>query len=159
MGVDAHGKNPTSESGKYFRNSWWWWRPLADYVIAIAPEIALHCTHWQSNDGDGLNEAYSRALADRLQSEIDAGRTEKYARGYASKHEAMPNEPCRICAGTGTRKPVPETGAGDLATGIKCNGCNGDGYVRPKDTWYPFDVENAQNFANFLRDCGGFSID
>jgi hypothetical protein len=32
MGMDLHGKNPTTEEGEYFRNNIWSWGPLADYI-------------------------------------------------------------------------------------------------------------------------------
>src|SRR5262249_29445884 len=83
------------------------WHPLADYVCEVAPEIAHKCQYWHTNDGDGLNACDSIRLADRLQAEVDAGRTESYARIYQSKQAAMPKEPCIICGGTGTRHPVP----------------------------------------------------
>lgn len=159
MGMDVYGRKPTSETGKYFRNSVWWWRPLATYACAVAPDIAAHCKCWQSNDGDGLNAKQSAQLADRLQAEIDAGRTLLYAKRYTGAQEASPDEPCWLCEGTGTQRPVPERGAGDLKTGIKCNSCDGRGYVRPDSTHYPFSVENVQRFVAFLRDCGGFNID
>ena len=39
MGMDIHARNPTGERGAYFRNNVWWWRPLADYCITVAPDI------------------------------------------------------------------------------------------------------------------------
>ena len=53
--MDAFGKNPTSETGEYFRANIWWWGNLASYCCTATPEITKHCTHWGSNDGDGLN--------------------------------------------------------------------------------------------------------
>lgn len=159
MGMDVFGKAATSEAGKYFRNNVWWWRPLADYAREVAPEITKACKYWQTNDGDGLDAAASIALADKLQGEIDAGRTLAYQRVYTSKLEQMANEPCSLCDGTGTRLPIPHRGAGDpKTTGIRCNACSGLGYVRPNETKYPFDVENVQNFVTFLRACGGFKV-
>jgi hypothetical protein len=158
MGMDVCGLNPTTEEGKCFGNSCWSWRPLADYVNEIAPGIASKCRYWQSNDGDGLNAADALELAAILQAEIDSGRCERYARIRASAQEMAPNEPCDLCDGTGTRKPIPERGAGDLVSGITCNGCAGTGWVRPWLEHYPFDVENVREFVAFLRGCGGFAI-
>ena len=84
MGMDVYGKNPSSEIGKYFRNNVWWWRPLAEYAIKTAPEICAPCKYWGSNDGDGLDAAGAVALADALQAEVNANRTEAYSRAYAS---------------------------------------------------------------------------
>jgi hypothetical protein len=178
MGMDVYGNNPTSETGDYFRLNVWWWHPLANYCCEVAPEITAPCTHWHSNDGDGLDAERAGALAEALQREISAGRTAAYEKIYTSKQEMAPNEPCDICDGTGTRKPVPERelpegdevfvmfcgpepeiGAGDPNNGgIKCNGCDGTGTVRPWATNYPFSVEKVEKFVAFLRECGGFCI-
>ncbi|MBR0693639.1 hypothetical protein [Bradyrhizobium lablabi] len=159
MGMDVIGKKPSTEEGKYFRNNVWWWRPLAGYCCEVAPEITSKCTYWQSNDGDGLGKRDAIKLADVLQKEIESGRTLSFQRRYTSAQEMTANEPCPICAGTGTRLPVPHRGAGDpKTTGIKCNGCDGNGTRRPYSTDYPFDVENVQKFVAFLRGCGGFQI-
>ena len=158
MGMDVCGRKPTSDEGEYFRNNVWWWRPLADYCVRIAPDIAAQCKYWQSNDGDGLDERNSLALADLLQAEIDSGRCASFARVRESGLELLPNECCEACEGTGTRKPPPEYGAGDLLTGVKCNGCNGEGVREPWARAYQFDVENVRHFVGFLRCCGGFEI-
>jgi hypothetical protein len=177
MGMDVLGKNPTSEAGEYFRNNAWYWRPLAEYCFEVAPDVAALCKHWGTNDGDGLDERNSLLLADALQREIDSGRCKRWGEVRASERERLPNEPCKLCEATGTRKPLPEIvpgdedelfprykgeielGAGDPANGgIKCNACNGEGYVRPWATWYAFEVENVQEFVTFLRASGGFAI-
>jgi hypothetical protein len=160
MGMDVSGRKPTTEQGKYFRNSVWWWGPLANYIWQVAPEIAGHCEDWLTNEGDGLNAEDSAALANKLQQEIDAGRTERYAVIYAAEQELTPNEPCRVCKGTGIlRGPAAgECGAGDMLTGIKCNNCDGNGFGPAFSTYYPFSTDNVRNFVAFLRGCGGFSI-
>lgn len=159
MGMDVYGKNPRTEEGKYFRNNVWWWRPLATYVCEVAPDITAACKYWQSNDGDGLDDAGSVALAGRLDAEVKSGRCAIYEKKYTEELEATPNEPCIICAGTGTRKAVPEIGAGDPKSGgVQCNCCEGLGFVRPNSTYYPFSVENVEEFITFLRACGGFEV-
>ncbi len=159
MGMDVIGNEPKNKCGEYFCNDVWSWRPLATYVCEVAPEISAGCKYWQSNDGDGLNREDSIKLADLLQKEIDNGRTEKYARLRQSKIEQMPNEPCWLCDGAGTRKPYPEWGAGDPSKdGIVCNLCEGNGYAQASDSAYRFCTQNVQGFANFLRNCGGFEI-
>jgi hypothetical protein len=178
MGMDVYGQNPTSEEGKHFRNNAWAWRPLADYCIEVAPDITAQCKHWHTNDGDGLDGRNSLLLADALQREIDSGRCKRWGQIRESELERMPNKPCWLCDATGTRKkppPIPESGdldavlaciageaaergAGDPATGIKCNVCNGEGYIRPSAIEYPFAVDNVQEFVTFLRRSGGFEI-
>jgi hypothetical protein len=49
--------------------------------------------------------------------------------------------------------------ADDLKEGsIKCNKCQGAGYVRPWASHYPFSTENVAAFVAFLRESGGFAI-
>jgi hypothetical protein len=157
MGMDIHGSDPTSARGEYFGINWLWWHPLADYCVMCAPDTWAACGHWDR--GDGLDAAGAVALAETLQKEVDAGRTESYARRYASEQELMPDEPCATCAGTGVRKPEPHCGAGDpKESGIKCNWCQGAGYRRPRATNRSFSTQNVAAFAAFLRESGGFSI-
>ena len=158
-GMDIYGRKPTGERGKYFRNDVWWWGPLAATATCIAPDICAPCKHWHTNDRDGLDAAGALALAEALQKEINANRTDAYARRYASDQEMMPNEPCSMCAGTGVRTSGPHRGAGYLKEGgIKCNRCQGNGYARPWASDYAFSTDNVASFAAFLRESGGFVI-
>jgi hypothetical protein len=161
MGMDVHGRNPTGERGDYFRNNAWAWPSLADYCITVAPDICAACTHWYSNDGDGLDAAGALALADALENEIRAKRTQDVERRERSAWDlAFPKEPCDICAGTGVEMPGPQRGAGDLREReFECRWCRGAGYIRPWRAHYPpFSTENVAAFAAFLRESGGFSI-
>lgn len=72
MGMDVYGKAPTSEVGEYFRNNVWWWRPLADYILKVHPDLASSCAEWHSNSADGLNAAESVTLADALDADLAA---------------------------------------------------------------------------------------
>lgn len=159
MGMDVIGKAPTSDTGEYFRNNVWWWRPLARYVCDVAPAITSKCHAWQTNDGDGLGAADAIALAATLERAIAAGETAAYAEAHAAKLAALKEEPCDLCHGTGTRPDGLERfGAEWLKASNGCNGCQGKG-TRPNwDSYYPFTVENAQEFVAFLKDCGGFEI-
>ena len=157
MGVDVYGK-----SGNHFARCYGNWRPLADYIYTVAPEVTANFEHWQSNDGDGLDAAEASALATKLNAELVSGRTEAYAVRDASARAMMPDVGCWLCDGSGTRKPLkphPELGAGDPTTnGIKCNVCHGRGYVCAPGSQYRFDVEDVREFAHFLGQSGGFEI-
>lgn len=161
MGMDVYGKNPKSKTGEYFRNNVWWWRRLWDYCCEIGNGIInddlKSMGHF--NDGAGLDEAGSLELAKRLQEKIDNGETKKTENEYNAFIEALPDEKCTFCNGTGKRRD--KVGAADIAWQEKCGGCNacgGKGTVRPNVAVYPFAVENVQEFADFLKDCGGFEI-
>lgn len=170
MGMEVKGKNPTTKTGEYFRNNVWWWRPLAEYVCEVAPEIAVGCEYWQSNDGDGLDENGARELAGRLREEIASGRTATYAMDRQTKLDALPREKCEWCKGTGVRRDwlgtemaMPEkviTVESHPRYGERgwCNGCDGVGSKESMECSYGFSVENVQKFAEFLEASGGFEI-
>ena len=77
MGMDVYGKNPTSEKGSYFRNNVWWWRPLWDYCLEVAPELCSDVSG-HTNDGEGLDEAGAIALSEILFQELWDGKTAQY---------------------------------------------------------------------------------
>lgn len=79
MGMDISGKAASSETGKYFRNNYWWWRPLARYIEAMHPDLYAKCKYWESNDGKGLNAEDAHALGKRLILDADMGRVDAYA--------------------------------------------------------------------------------
>lgn len=149
MGMDVFGKNPRSVTGEYFRRNVWGWHPLWRYCEEHAPVCAsVACGH--SNDGDGLNDADSITLADILQARIDSGLCADDLFEYRDSLDAMPDEVCDLCGGTGKRS--------DMVVTNGCNKCLGKGSVRPMDTWYTLDMDDITEFIAFLRDCGGFEI-
>jgi len=171
MGMDVYGKKPKNEVGEYFRNSVWWWRPLASYITSQGPQqITGKCRYWQSNNGAGLSAADSLKLAAWLREEIASGRTATYAMEYQAHMDSLPQHECNWCHGTGTRtdavgiengmdkKVIDEDGHPRKWQTGWCNSCNGHGKVDDSDTHYPFSVENCVEFATFLENCGGFSI-
>lgn len=79
MGMDAFGKRPTAQVGEYFRNSVWWWHPLADWLVGQFPMLTRKCRYWHSNNGDGLNARQSLKLAEALQGALQEGRVLRYA--------------------------------------------------------------------------------
>lgn len=155
MGMDVYGKAATTEEGGYFRNNVWWWHPLAHYIEDNCPDLHAKAEHWHSNDGDGLGAEDSLKLAEQLQGLIDSGHTQAFNDRERERLKALPDESCKLCEGTGSRREIPNSGAGDTG---KCNGCDSTGKVRPFETHYPFSVENVQEFTTFLKGCGGFEI-
>ncbi|MDD1148842.1 hypothetical protein M5G25_11115 [Pseudomonas sp. TNT2022 ID357] len=154
MDVDVYGKIPSSKVGQYFCNSIGWWNPLWSYCEKIAPDLIPTVNLGHSRNGWGLTDDASRTLSGHLMAAIESGHTKRYADRYRKKLEALPLEPCTICGATGKRTEPPRTGPGEM----HCNGCNGLGQALNPACHYPFEVENVQAFAEFLRDCGGFEI-
>lgn len=154
MGMDVYGKKPLNKEGEYFRNNVWWWHPLWSYCEQVAPEITVLVQHGHSNDGDGLDAHASKMLAKVLRDEVSSGRCAAYQKEWQKQLDDIPDGECTICAGTGKRKEAPNIGAGS----IHCNGCDGKGHKPPMDKWHHFNVENVEEFATFLENCGGFEI-
>ena len=74
----------TSQSGTYFRNNVWWWRPLADYVLRftkIIPENEHE--HWGYNDCYEVSQQYAEMISQQLDHLIKSG----HCKAYADKFE------------------------------------------------------------------------
>jgi len=173
MGMDVHGKAPVNEKGKYFRRGIYGWPPLAECVLTACPAECAPCTHWRSNDGDGLDGPQSIALADRLDALIADGIIAAYVKERDEYIAGLPDQPCRFCNGSGVRtdmgKDVPytfppsQTVEERLARwhkhwGSTCNGCGGRGNTPPPIKDYELEVSDVVQFAAFVRVSGGFEI-
>ncbi|WP_278937909.1 hypothetical protein [Pseudomonas helleri] len=154
MGMDVYGRAPRSATGTYFRNNVWWWHPLWTYCERIGDGIIAPDNLGHANDGWGLASSPTLALVQRLEQALTSGETERYAVAYRTRLAALPLEPCRICAATGTRAEPPAIGPGPHP----CNACDGHGQVANVETYYPFATDNVREFVAFLKDSGGFAI-
>jgi len=171
MGFDLCGRNPLNDTGNYFRNNVWWWRPLADYIQDKHQDIALECIHWHTNDNDGLSAKNSVRLAKRLEEDLANGKIKEFEQNHKKNIESIPLEECSQCKGTGIRTDsvgvklnMPEQEL-DQSIALKvgrengyCNGCQGLGKKDDIITWYKFSEENVRDFMNFCMASGGFTI-
>lgn len=155
MGMDVYGKEPRSERGAYFRRNVWGWHPLWEYVETWHADIARRVEYGHTNDGDGLDDEWSVALSCRLRTDVERGDAARYVEERKQHLASLPKVICNICEGTGQR---PDGLFGVEWKGQGCNGCSGNGYRDDWDTWYSLEVEDIAEFADFLADCGGFSI-
>jgi hypothetical protein len=170
MGMDVYGKQPKTTRGEYFRNNVWRWHPLWDYCTEVAPEICEDvCGH--TNDGEGLDELDSIRLANILIEEIASGRVFAYEHDYNTRLASLPFSECPHCSGTGVRTDSVGVAAGMPMKELEperavylarthgwCNACHGEGKTPHFETNYKFSGENVFEFAQFLLECGGFSI-
>lgn len=158
MGFDLNGIKPNAEVGIYFRNNVWWWRPLAEYVMAICEDIFLEgeTEYWQSNDGQRVSAKTAQNIASRLNEQVEAGKTKRYADKYEAERAAIPKLVCRYCKGTGDRKDLEPPSWKKECGG--CNACHGSGKVEVNSAGYPFSEDNVKEFAKFCESSGGFEI-
>lgn len=171
MGMDVYGKNPANEAGQYFRRNVWGWRPLWDYVEDQHPELAELVEYGHSNDGDGLDGEKSLLLAKLLEEDLSTGRAQEYIAQRNKRLAELPLEDCELCEATGIRTDkigvehlmnekelTPELASILGRDKGWCNGCNGEGKKQNFMTSYYLDHEDLEEFAQFLKACGGFEI-
>ena len=137
MGMDVKGKDPSGEAGEYFRNNVWYWRPLWDYCLFVAPKTAGKCEgHY--NDGEGLGSEDSEDLAQILRKSV-----------ADNKHliflDAMPEKYGEEIENFIKRFPLPE-------------GFRPARNIKKMRDAYHFSKENVLKFADFLEESGGFEI-
>lgn len=157
MGMDVYGKNPVSEAGEYFRRNVWGWHPLWEYVENMHPYIASKVEYGHSNDGDGLGADEASLLGEQLLQDVATGRAAAYVGQRDAELAAMPMEPCEWCDSTGVRSDEVGVRLG-MVERQTCNGCGGKGEREPYARSYFLRVEDLVEFADFLRECGGFEI-
>jgi hypothetical protein len=164
MGFDIHGKNPTGEEGKHFRRSVWAWPPLTALCRELVPEISSRCADWTSNDGDGLDGDAAADLAGHLRELAEEGIVADYINELRAMLERLPDIPCEVCHNSGV---IPRAVAktvdmplGPLHKGrdFVCLACAGAGVVPKLLACHLLDQEDVEEWIDFLRSCGGFSI-
>lgn len=73
MGMDVIGERPKSAKGKYFRNNWWFWRPLWFLTCKVCDGILVdeekEAGHW--NNGWLITKQKAARIADRLEQLLD----------------------------------------------------------------------------------------
>lgn len=187
MGMDVVGRNPENKTGEYFRNNIWWWSPLWEYCLEVAPEICNQVENGFSNDGDGLDHQDSVELSKRLFATLTDGSAKKHIDKRKKYIKSLPDLPCVHCKATGTRtwyhneatgqdrsaysyplfsqdeNELPkytdkEIEQGETEFTQVCNGCGGKGTTKPYAASYGINLTNIRNFAKFLKSSGGFQI-
>ena len=150
MGMDVSGKNPVSETGSYFRNNCWWWRPLWHYCHSVAPDLIDKDTYISGgyNEGGGLDAKGAAKLAIILETKLAEGHTKIWKKERELYLESLPDENCGRCNNNNRGHSKKKD----------CLSCDGKGTRENFDKNYPFEVENVENFAKFLIDSGGFEI-
>lgn len=170
MGMDVVGKKPTGAAGEYFRNNMWYWRPLWDWCMHIAPELLAE-VNGHYNDGEGLDADGAAQLARIIRSHIDDGRAQQAIDQFNQAKAEVDRQDCNLCDATGIRTDQVGIDLGmpdkELEESLRillgrdrgwCNGCNGEGLRSHLIQNYHMDISNIVEFAEFLEDCGGFEI-
>jgi hypothetical protein len=174
MGMDVYGLKPKTEKGAYFRNNVWYWHPLWDYCCQLSPELTSKVESGHDNSGDGLDAVDSRKLGFAVRDSVQDGSAEIYITEYYCEINALDDPPC-FCTKTPQSNiavlqdlldsfqitstkvmQLPDTEKVD--PNPDCHTCKGSGIQPNWNKSYHINLENIQNFADFLIDCGGFQI-
>lgn len=172
MGMDVFGQKPVNDTGKYFRNNIWYWRPLWSYVIDNYSHLLDDdCVEGFTNSGYGLDDDTAIQLGLSILADIANGKIKQYEIDYEEAKQHRPMEPCSYCGCTGIRtddvgirlgyptRELPPDLAIELGrTHGTCNGCSGRGYQESFEDSYYFETKNMEEFAHFALCSGGFKI-
>ena len=153
-----------SQKGTYFRNSVWWWRPLAHYVLKytkVIDEDKKDC--WSYNDHCIIDEQEATQIAKQLRHLIETGHTKKFSREWEYRREALEKHNDKVekelekhCQSV--FKKLGKTIAPSDFPKKDLEKWNRIYSKRNSDACYPFSIENVEEFAEFCENCGGFSI-
>ena len=151
MGFDLYGHKATSEKGDYFRNNIWWWRPLWEFVEMYCSDILEEQDILRGNYNDGhlITEEKALALAERLETLVKLGLVKLHEQYHVMRTENLPRQQCEKCKG----KRVLDNDNGE-----KCNMCDGKGTREHFEKWYRFETKNVEEFIEFCKESGGFTI-
>jgi hypothetical protein len=165
MGTNVHGLKPKHSVGEQFGRNVWGWTPLMGYISAE------HKKFEKLFEKNRLTELQANKIADALFDDIASGKAEAYADNFAKEIAGLPEVECDLCGGTGIRKDEVgmEKGMTDLVLDPRlaqqlrrvrgwCNGCFGWGKKKSSDSAYYLELTDLQEFAEFLRNCGGAKL-
>lgn len=70
MGFDIYGEKPDNDTGEYFRNNVWWWRPMGNLIKDLCGHILSTKQREQvhTNDGCLFNKKTALEICDILES-------------------------------------------------------------------------------------------
>jgi len=152
-------------AGVYFRNNCWWWRPLADFMIAHCDWLTQEQQqHLHDNSGFEFSQHEAGTIADTLQKKVNDGTVaereeenkkemavaDEWNKGINAQQGELKKE---VKKETGDAKLVPY----DYPAPFKKKWDDLQKQI-DRNAHYPFVEANVKRFICFLRECGGFQI-
>ena len=137
MSFSLTGHSPRTEAGEYFWANIFAWHPLASWIEEQGPQdIVARCKSWHTNDCIyGLADADARALATWIRARIADGSAEAH---FGVGRLFKPELHSSVAAVVGALGSIP---------GLTWS--TADGVI---------EVDDLEELALFLENCGGFSI-
>src|SRR5262249_3978088 len=137
MGMDVYGIRPSSEKGRYFQNTVWYWSPLWEYVCKVCPDIlsARDMLRGEYNANHQISAKKATAVGKRLEQVIRTGKAQIHARRYRGSNRITSHDSAAL---VNAKKVLRAMGG--------------------KPDKSKFTVKNLRDFAEFCLASGGFEI-
>ena len=138
MGMDVFGIEPTADTGRYFRASIWQWRPLWEQMKALCGDFLSDemLAAMAYNDGAGPREQSTcTKIADRLEQWLHTDSRSKFVIDREQTSLRVASNGCLVSCETLSEEEESNSKS-------------------------PYSVtrQEIEEFIEFLRDCGGFSV-
>jgi len=165
---DAKDEYEKEVPGHYFRNNWWYWRPMWNYacVLGIKHGIVTHrIASWgNENSGKKVNGKLAKKWGELILWDISEGNPREFEETYMQEYKLAQEHNNQIEKALDILREVvqAETGNEHIVP---------DDYPEEhRKSWdelwtkrnhqgsYPFSEENLKEFAQFMIESGGFSI-
>ena len=155
----------TTQSGTYFRNNVWWWRPLADYVLRftkVIPEDQQEA--WGYNDCTEISQQDAEMISQQLDHLIKSGHCKAYADKFEKQrikiekqNDKIEKELDKFCKSVEKKLGKTNLAPNDFPKEDKKKW---DSIYEKKNFNgnYPFSVDNVKEFSEFCKNSGGFTI-
>ena len=147
MGFDIYGLAPTDEKFKYFRANCWYWRPLWSYALFVTLDLTEdEINAGADNSGSIISNETAIKIGKNILKRNKSGKLTEYSLNRKKYLLDLPLIDCYNC--TKDNKLNKKT----------CSVCNNSRKVDNEESYYPFSVELALEFANFCKNSGGFQV-
>ena len=158
-------ENYTSQSGTYFRNNVWWWRPLADYVLEYTKVIPENKKEsWGYNDCTIIEQKDAEMISQQLDHLIKTGHTKKFEKDYEAERKKLEKHNDKVeeqlkafCKSVEKKLRTTNLAPNQFPENDKKKWDS----IYKRKKWgasYPFSVANVKEFSDFCKNCGGFTI-
>lgn len=155
-------------TGYKFRNNWWYWRPMWNYACDLAIKhnvITREIKKWgEENSHKDVNAEIAKKWGELILWDISEGNPRDYEEEYMQEYKLAQEHNNLIDSALEILREVVQAETGD--ENIVPNDYPKEHAKSWKDLWakrqqqgmYPFSEENLKEFAEFMKESGGFTI-
>jgi hypothetical protein len=161
----AREKYLEKNKGVYFRNNVWWWRPLAQYVLEFTQVIDEDKKQsWHYNDFTEIDETHAKQIHKQLEALINKGHTKRFSLHWEARRKTLEENNKKVekeletfCKSVCKKLNKTSLAPNEFPTEDKKKW---DKIYKKKnsDANYPFSIENVEEFSQFCKYSGGFTI-